>query len=239
MTTDRPSFTLDGHDIPFDEGQSVLDAALAAGHFIPYLCHKSGYEAHGSCRVCTVRVAGKAQTSCTLPAKAGLEVESAAEDLVALRSELVQFLFTEGNHFCPSCEASGSCLLQAVGYELGVTTPHYPPFSPTRPLDASHPEVILDKNRCILCELCVRASSNVDQKSVFAISGRGPTKRLIVSAESGRLGDTSFSATDAAAHVCPVGVFLHRGQGFRTPLGARAFDAEPLHVVATRPKGGE
>jgi [NiFe] hydrogenase diaphorase moiety small subunit len=90
-----------------------------------------------------------------------------------------------------------------------------------------------------LCELCVRASSNVDKKSVFAISGRGPTKRLIVSAESGRLGDTSFSATDAAAHVCPVGVFLHRGQGFRTPLGARAFDAEPLHVVATRPKGGE
>lgn len=239
MTTDRATFTLDGHDIPFEEGQSVLDAALAAGHFIPYLCHKSGYEAHGSCRVCTVRVAGKTQTSCTVPAAAGLEVESTAEDLVAMRRELVQFLFTEGNHFCPSCEASGSCTLQAVGYELGVTTPHYPPFSPIRPLDASHPEVILDLNRCILCELCVRASANVDKKSVFSLSGRGPTKHLVVSAESGNLGDTSFSATDAAAHVCPVGVFLHRGRGFRTPLGERAFDAEPLRVVATRAAGGK
>lgn len=234
MTTDRRTFTLDGHDIPFDEGQSVLDAALAAGLFIPFLCHKPGYEAHGSCRVCMVRVGGKWQTSCTTPAAAGLDVESNTEDLVAMRRDLVQFLFAEGNHFCPSCEASGSCTLQAVGYELGVTTPHYPPFWPTRPLDASHPEVILDLNRCILCELCVRASANVDGKSVFALSGRGPTKHLVVSAESGRLGDTSFSADDAAAHVCPVGVFLPRGQGFRTPLGARKFDVEPLRIAALR-----
>ena len=234
MTTDRRTFTLDGHDIPFDEGQSVLDAALAAGLFIPFLCHKPGYEAHGSCRVCMVRVGGRWQASCTTSAAPGLEVESTAEDLVAMRRDIVQFLFTEGNHFCPSCEASGSCTLQAVGYELGVTTPHYPPFSPTRPLDASHPEMILDFNRCILCELCVRASAQVDRKNIFALSGRGPTKHLVVSAESGRLGDTSFSADDAAAQVCPVGVFLPRGQGFRTPLGARKFDVEPLRIAALR-----
>ncbi|MCA2990030.1 2Fe-2S iron-sulfur cluster-binding protein [Gemmatimonas sp.] len=238
MTTDRRTFTLDGHDIPFDEGQSVLDAALAAGLFIPFLCHKPGYEAHGSCRVCMVRVGGRWQASCTTSAAPGLEVESTAEDLVAMRRDIVQFLFTEGNHFCPSCEASGSCTLQAVGYELGVTTPHYPPFSPTRPLDASHPEMILDFNRCILCELCVRASAQVDRKNIFALSGRGPTKHLVVSAESGRLGDTSFSADDAAAQVCPVGVFLPRGQGFRTPLGARKFDVEPLRIAALRQADG-
>jgi [NiFe] hydrogenase diaphorase moiety small subunit len=188
--------------------------------------------------VCIVRVGGRWQASCTTPAAAGLDVESTAEDLVAMRRDIVQFLFTEGNHFCPSCEASGNCTLQAVGYELGVTTPHYPPFSPTRPLDASHPEMLLDLNRCILCELCVRASANVDKKSVFALSGRGPTKHLVVSAESGRLADTSFSADDAAAQVCPVGVFLPRGQGFRTPLGARKFDVEPLRVAALRRAGG-
>jgi [NiFe] hydrogenase diaphorase moiety small subunit len=98
--------------------------------------------------------------------------------------------------------------------------------------------MLLDLNRCILCELCVRASANVDKKSVFALSGRGPTKHLVVSAESGRLADTSFSADDAAAQVCPVGVFLPRGQGFRTPLGARKFDVEPLRVAALRRAGG-
>jgi hypothetical protein len=52
----------------------------------------------------------------------------------------------------------------------------------------------------------------VDGKSVFALTGRGIGKHLVVNAESGRLGDTDFSATDAAAHICPVGVILPKGR---------------------------
>ncbi|MEZ4394300.1 MAG: ferredoxin, partial [Polyangiales bacterium] len=141
-------------------------------------------------------------------------------------------LFTEGNHYCPSCEASGSCSLQAVAYELGMTTAHYSPLFPDRPIDASHPDVLLEYNRCILCELCVRASARVDGKGVFALSGRGITKHLVVNAESGRLADTALTLDDEAMRVCPVGVILRKREGFAVPIGARRYDAQPLRELA-------
>ena len=82
-------------------------------------------------------------------------------------------LFVEGNHVCPTCEKSGNCQLQAVAYYLGMLTPHFNHFYPPREVDASHPDVVIDFNRCILCELCVRASRDVDGKNVFGLSGRG------------------------------------------------------------------
>jgi len=233
VTAQKPTFQMDGHDVPFEEGQSILAAALEAGTYVPYLCYHPEFSPHGSCKVCTVRVNGRTQASCTTPARAGDVVESNVDELNEMRRGLVQFLFTEGNHFCPSCEASGSCTLQAVGYELGMTTAHYAPLFPDRPVDASHPDILLDLNRCILCELCVRASALVDKKGVFSLSGRGITKHLVVSAESGRLGDTSLAADDKAANVCPVGVILKKRHGFQVPIGQRKYDAHPIHEVAT------
>jgi [NiFe] hydrogenase diaphorase moiety small subunit len=103
---------------------------------------------------------------------------------------------------------------------------------PDRPLDASHPDILLEFNRCILCELCIRASTEVDHKNVFALSGRGITKHLIVNAESGRLGDTDIALTDKAMEVCPVGVILHKRVGFKIPIGERRFDRRPVSAQA-------
>jgi [NiFe] hydrogenase diaphorase moiety small subunit len=227
-----PTFQLDGREIPFEPGQSILAAALASGHYVPYLCYHPEFLPHGSCKVCTVKVNGHTHASCTTPAHAGDVVESDVEELTELRKNLVQFLFTEGNHFCPSCERSGSCTLQGVAYELGMTTAHYSPFFPDRPLDASHPDVLLDLNRCILCELCIRASALHDKKNVFALSGRGITKHLIVNAESGKLGDTNLALDDKAMSVCPVGVILRKRRGFAVPIGERAYDQHPISEVA-------
>lgn len=237
---ERPVFNLDGHEVPFSPGQTVIQAALAAGVYIPHLCHHADFAPHGSCKVCTCRINGRMATSCTFPALEGLEVESETPEVQELRRDLVQFLFTEGNHFCPSCEQSGNCKLQAVGYDLGVLTGHYNPLFPDRPVDASHPDVLLDTNRCILCELCVRASATMDGKSVFALSGRGITKHLIVNAESGRLADTQLAVGDKAMNVCPVGAIIRKRQGFRVPIGQRTYDAAPISRIAVQgeTKGG-
>lgn len=234
----RPTFSLDGRLVPFDEGQSILAAALAAGASVPYLCYHPDFAPHGSCKVCTVTVDGRTHASCTTPARAGAVVESDVEELRARRLDLVQMLFTEGNHFCPGCEASGACTLQEVAYELGMTSAHYSPFLPNRPLDASHRDAILDLDRCILCELCVRASALVDGKSVFALAGRGASKHLVVSAESGKLGDTDFAATDKAMTVCPVGAILPKRMGFTVPIGRRKNDRDPA-ITAGRTRDEE
>lgn len=241
MNTPSPSFSLDGEDVPFAPGRTVIQAALAAGHYVPHLCYHPEFKPHGSCKLCTLKVDGKWVTSCTLPAQAGMQVESGTDEINDKRRLLVQMLFVEGNHFCPSCEKSGDCVLQAVAYDLGMMSAQFDHFFPDRPVDASHPELLLDFNRCILCELCVRASGEVDGKGVFALSGRGITKHLIVNSESGRLADTDIAVSDKAVEVCPVGVILKKHVGFRVPIGQRRFDAAPISAQALRdaPRGSE
>ena len=226
------TFILDGKAIPFEGGQTILQAAIKAGVFIPHLCFHPEFKPHGSCKLCTVKVNGRHTASCTMRAMPGMEVESDTEELNGERRALTQMLFVEGNHFCPSCEKSGNCQLQATAYHLGMMSAHYDHFFPNRPVDASHPDVLLDFNRCILCSLCVRASRDVDGKNVFALSGRGIRTHLIVNAKSGRLADTDFSLTDKAAQVCPVGVILKKREGFAVPIGERRFDKAPIEVTA-------
>ena len=228
----RPTFLLDGTEVPFEPGQTVLQAALAAGRYIPHLCYHPEFTPHGSCKLCTARVDGRTVAACTTPAEPGLEVESATEELDALRRTLVQMLFAEGNHFCPACEKSGDCVLQALGYDLGVMTAGFRHLYPDRPVDASHPDILLDFNRCVLCELCVRASRDVDGKNVFALSGRGLDKHLIVNSASGLLADTDVAATDQAVAVCPVGAILPKRVGFRVPIGRRRYDLSPISAQA-------
>ena len=223
---------MDGRDIPFEPGQTILQAAMAAQVYVPHLCFHEEFKPHGSCKVCTVKVNARTAAGCTTPANEGDEVESETSEIRDLRRDLIQFLFTEGNHFCPSCEASGSCKLQGVAYGLEVTSGYHNPLYPDRPVDASHPDVLLDFNRCILCELCIRASSEVDGKHVFALSGRGISKHLIVNAESGRLADTTLAVSDKAMTVCPVGVILRKRRGFAVPIGQRKYDVRPLSEVA-------
>ncbi len=220
--------TIDGYEIPFADGQTVMDAALAAGIYIPHLCHHPGLTPHGSCMLCTVDINNRSVSACTTPAVAGQQINNNTPALNEVRKNITQMLFIEGNHLCPSCEKTGNCTLQAMAYHLGMLDGHFPQFFPRREVDASHPTVMLDRDRCILCELCVRASREVDGKNVFAIAGRGITAHLIVNSRSGKLADSDLDTGDLAAHICPVGAILIKEHGYEVPIGRRTFD---LHRV--------
>ncbi len=180
-------------------------------------------------------IGGRLGAACTNKAAEGVKVESETAAINADRLALTQMLFVEGNHVCPSCEKSGNCQLQAVAYHLGMLTPHFPHFYPARDVDASHPDVMIERNRCILCELCVRASRDIDGKNVFGIGGRGIKARLIVNSASGRLADTDMSVTDRAAEVCPTGAIIRKRHGFTIPIGKRLYDH---HDIAEVPVAG-
>ncbi len=221
-------FMLDGTAVPFEDGDTLMAAARRAGHYVPHLCWHPTLGQSGACRLCTVKVDGRLAAACTTRAAPDQVVENRTPELDGKRRLLLQMLFVEGNHFCPSCEKSGDCLLQATAYEMGMTGPHFEEFYPHRPVDASHPDMWLDLNRCILCKLCVRASHEVDRKDVFAIGGYGIGTHLLVNSPSGELGDSAFAADDLAAHVCPVGAILPKRRGFVVPIGERRFDHAPV-----------
>ncbi len=216
-------FTIDGKEVTAEPGQTILEAAQAAGVYIPRLCYKPGLVPHGSCRVCTVLVNGRPQSACTQPAAPGMVVENATEQVTALRRNLIEMLFVEGNHFCMFCEKSGNCELQGLAYRFGITVPKYPYQFPQRAIDMSHPDVFIDHNRCILCGRCVRSSRDVDGKHVFDFVGRGPHKRVAVNSD-GRLGQTALAAADKAADACPVGALMRKRVGYAVPVGQRLYD---------------
>jgi len=116
-----------------------------------------------------------------------------------------------------------------MAYRFGLSQASAHPYlQPVRPVDASHPDIALDNNRCILCGRCVRASRDVDNKNVFEYVGRGIHKRIGVNGDN--LADTNASIDDYAMsrEVCPVGCIIRKGEGFFAPVGEREYDRDPI-----------
>lgn len=225
--SDRVTLTIDNVQLQGRPGQTILEAADEAGIYIPRLCHLKGLQPFGSCRVCTVLVNGRPQTACTQPISQSMVIENSTEQVREIRKDLIDMLFVEGNHFCMFCEKSGNCELQAMAYRFGITAPRYPYMFPNRAVDASHPDIMIDHNRCIRCARCVRASRDLDGKEVFGFVDRGPRKELAVNAAA-RLVDTTVDVTDQAIDVCPVGALLKKHTGYAVPIGQRKYDHTPI-----------
>jgi len=233
-------FTIDGAEIIARDGQTIMEAADAAGVYIPRLCDHEGLRHQGSCRVCTVKANGRSVAACTEPVRADLVVENDTPHITRLRRDLVEMLFHEGNHLCPICEASGNCELQAMAYRLDMTAPpKFPYLEPCRAVDASHPDIALDTNRCISCGRCIRASLDVDGKGVFGYVGRGIHRRVSVNGPDLARTDAAIDDVAISADVCPVGCIIRKREGFATPIGEREFDkkliGQEIEAKKTRP----
>ena len=226
MSGDTITFTIDGVTVEAAPGQTIIQACDAVGVYIPRLCHHPELEPAGHCRVCTCNIDGRRSSACTMPAANGMVVESNTAELNQDRRTLIEMLFVEGNHFCPSCEKSGNCELQAMGYALGLAAPTLPYLWPQRELDASHPDIYIDRNRCILCSRCIRASRMVDGKSVFGFDGRGI--HLTLNIDAAHLDETTIAAVDKAVQVCPVGCIVLKRTGYREAYGERKYDRTPI-----------
>ncbi len=227
MSEATVTLIMDGAEVQAKMGQTVMEAADAAGIYIPRLCYHPDLPSVGHCRLCTVRINGRPQSACTFPVADGLVIETNTEELNAHRRALVEMMFVEGNHYCPACETSGNCELQAMAYRLGLMAMTLPYLRRKRELDATHKDVYLDRDRCILCGRCVRASALCDGKNVFGFEGRGVDKRVAVDSSDG-LGDTALAQTDRAAALCPTGAIVVKREGFRVPVGKRKYDFAPI-----------
>jgi [NiFe] hydrogenase diaphorase moiety small subunit len=227
MSDTTVAFTIDDVEVKGAPGQTIMQAADAAGIYIPRLCAFEGLARIGSCRLCTVLVNGRPQAACVQPVAAGLAVENDTPYIRELRKNIVEMMFVEGNHFCMFCEKSGNCELQAMAYRFGIMSPRHPFLFPKRDVDASHPDVMIDHNRCIQCGRCVAASRDLDGKAVFEFVGRGDKRKLAVSAAA-RLSESGLAVTDRAVDVCPTGALLKKRVGFAVPMGQRLYDHTPI-----------
>ena len=219
-------FTIDGKACVAKPGQTIVEAAKANGIYVPVLCHYEGLKPAGCCRICTVRVAGRYMAACTQPVTEGMAVENTAPDLVDMRKSLIEMLFVEGNHLCPSCEKSGNCELQALAYRHQMMVPRFPYLWPGRAVDAKAPLLMLDRNRCIQCLRCVRGVQAKDGRKVFAPVERGA--RVTIEVDTKLAAGLSEAEARKAMDICPVGAILRKEAGFALPIGKRKFDRAPI-----------
>ncbi len=220
--SEKVNFTIDGKTLTATPGQFLVDAAAEQGVYIPTLCHMKGEKPAGSCRICTVKVNGRAMAACTTPVEANMVVENNTPELAELRKVVIELLFVEGNHFCPSCEKSGNCELQAMAYRHQMMVPRFEYNFPKREVDATTPMIYLDRNRCIFCKKCIRAIKTSDGKNIFAFRNRGA--HLEINFDGKLAAGMSAAEAQRAMDICPVGCILKKEIGFAMPIGTRKFD---------------
>jgi [NiFe] hydrogenase diaphorase moiety small subunit len=225
----KVNFTIDDKECTSTPGKYIVDAARENGVYIPTLCNYDGVKPAGSCRVCTVKVNKRYLTACTTPVAEGMEIEVNTADLQDLREAVVELLFTEGNHFCPACEKSGNCELQALAYKFQIMAPRFPFQFNKRYIDASNPKIYHDHNRCILCKRCIRVVKDDKGKSVFAFENRARTIRINFDSKLGNV--LTDELAEKAMEVCPVGSILVKEKGFSEPIGTRKFDHTPIDKI--------
>jgi [NiFe] hydrogenase diaphorase moiety small subunit len=219
-------FTVDGRECFGLPGQTILEAALDNGIYIPSLCRMEGLPPAGSCRICTVRVAGRYMPACTQPVGEGMIIENKAADLEDMRKTMIEMLFVEGNHMCPTCEKSGNCQLQALAYRYQMLVPRFPYQFPLRKVEPTGPRLLVDHNRCIKCQHCVGAIKSKDGKNIF--SGIHRSKRKTIAADPDLVRKISDADAKRAMDSCPVGAILKKEIGFAIPIGKRKYDTMPI-----------
>ena len=219
-------FTVDGKECVTEKGNNLVDAAKENGIYIPTLCHLEGIKPAGSCRICNVKINGRYMTACTTIVADGMVIENSKPEIQELRKIIVETLFVSGNHYCPACEKSGNCELQALGYRYQMLVPRFPYEFEEKVVDAGSDKFYIDRNRCVLCKRCVRSIKSKDGKNVFAIKGRG--HNAIINIDHELANQMNDEEALNVMETCPVGSILKKERGFVDPIGRRKFDKQAI-----------
>jgi [NiFe] hydrogenase diaphorase moiety small subunit len=223
------SLTIDGKAIKAKAGTNLVDVAKENKIYIPTLCYFKELNPLGTCRICTVKLNGKHTTGCTVKVREGMQIEVNTPELLDNRKAIIEMLYAEGNHFCPTCEKSGNCDMQSHAYDMGLTVTRYPHVFSDKKVDFTPKRMIMESNRCILCKRCVEEIKTNDGKAVFSFIQRGVKTRVHIDYEQ----EAKLSDSEAlhAMNICPVGAILIKGVASEQPFGERKYDLLGKNII--------
>lgn len=203
------NITIDGRKLTAEEGQTVMQAATAAGIKIPALCNHPALKPIGACRVCLVEVARQRtlQPACTFPVSEGMEVKTRSPQVEEARRFVLELLLSDHPLDCMTCERTGNCELQDLAYEYGLKESRFPGIQHAYDIDTSNPFYVRDYNKCILCRRCVRACNEMNGVEAIGTIQRGFSTK-IATAFDGPMQDSPCEFCGMCVEVCPTAALV-------------------------------
>ena len=167
--------TINGQQVEAEQGASVLQAAKAAGIYIPTLCYHPDLRPEGVCRICLVEVEGQRllQPACAFPVSEGMVVRTHSRAVREARKVVVELLLSNHPSDCLTCSRNTKCELQQLAKEFGIRESRFEGEKKHYPVDESSPSIIRNPEKCVLCRRCVRVCQEVQSVGTLAVSNRG------------------------------------------------------------------
>ena len=214
-----PQLTINGQELGFEDGQSILEVALSNELEIPHYCWHPGLSVVASCRICLVEVWApnprndnkleaipKLLPACQTPAADGQVVHIDSPKATANQRAVMEYLLINHPVDCPVCDQAGECSLQDYAYRYGRSASRFEETKIKQPKKDLGPDILLYSDRCIMCSRCVRFTREVTGTCELMVEGRGAQESIDVF--PGRALDNELSGN--VIDLCPVGALLDK-----------------------------
>ncbi|MGH2498291.1 MAG: NADH-quinone oxidoreductase subunit NuoG [Ktedonobacteraceae bacterium] len=208
--------TIDDIPVAVPPGTLVWAAARQLGIEIPIYCYHPKMPPLGACRMCFVEIEKMPkppQTACTTPVSEGMIVHTKTDKVIKARKGTLEFLLINHPLDCPICDKGGECDLQDFtlrhgpgGTRFDLYKRHY-----NKPIPVSD-RVMLDRERCILCQRCTRFSSEISMDNGLVMISRG--YKMEVGTAPDHAFDSIFSGN--TVEMCPVGALTASAYRFKS-----------------------
>lgn len=219
MSDPMPSITINGQPAAFEEGQSILEVALAQEQEIPHYCWHPGLSVVANCRICLAEIwapnprnNGKLEPmpkllpTCQTLAQDGQVVYTDSPKAVANQRSVMELLLINHPVDCPVCDQAGECYLQDYAYRYGRANSRFEEEKIKQPKKDIGPHVLLYGDRCIMCTRCVRFTREVTGTDELMVQGRGAKEEIDIFPGRGLDNELSGNVVD----ICPVGALLDK-----------------------------
>jgi NADH-quinone oxidoreductase subunit G len=218
-----PKAKVNGREVEFEPGMSVLQVAELAGEEIPRFCYHERLSVAGNCRMCLVEVKPgppKPQASCALPAAENQEIFTNSHMVKKAREGVMEFLLINHPLDCPICDQGGECDLQDEALGYGRDDSRY--LENKRAVEEKFmgPLIKTVMTRCIQCTRCIRFVTEIGGVSEIGMIGRGEDAEITTYLEKAVTSELSGNLVD----VCPVGALTSKPY---------AFNARPWELTKT------
>ena len=239
---------MDGREVRFSPGETILQVARRQGIDIPTLCYLKNATPTGACRICLVEVEGARNLvpACAAPATPGLVVRTESPRVIQARRTNIELLLASGDHNClvqdlgmddwtdfqlramaagehqDICPAYGQCRLQELAVRYQVKAARFKPEETESAIETVNPFIVRDFSRCILCGRCVQACNEIQVNRAISFGYRGVRSKIVAKGDR-PLKDSDCVFCGECVQACPVGALVPKREmmGERLPQEAR------------------